>query len=218
MMRFCRATGKRYCQFDKATRRCKCGRWDRGFAPKKEYVKPRCECQICERTQAVDADGTLGNHGYKRPGWGFIQGNCTGEGYQPFPATDALEIYLKRLEAHLEHCRNRTADLHNSEVEELTYAYTVRENGKKEEKKVAVKRGAAEERLPCPGETEWKPWKGITIPAFVTLAEWEISRLKNEIENATNERRRVVARIAKGKELQNEPSTERRTDAPLPVV
>ena len=60
--------------------------------------KPRAECQVCEREQALDNSGRMVNHGYKRPGYGFIVGNCFGVGYEPYPKTDALELWLESLE------------------------------------------------------------------------------------------------------------------------
>lgn len=101
----CPATGRMSHRFDRTTHRCRCGRWQAGYAPKKECVKPRAECQICEGRYATDKDGTLGHHGYKRPGWGFISGDCSGEGHKPYPATDALVKYLEQLEAFLATCR-----------------------------------------------------------------------------------------------------------------
>lgn len=52
------------------------------------------ECQVCERNQSITKAGTLVNHGYTRPGCGWLIGGCMGVGHLPFPETDALEAYL----------------------------------------------------------------------------------------------------------------------------
>ncbi len=65
---------------------------------------PKDECQVCAKTQSV-RNGTLVNHGYTRPGWGWIVGGCPGVHHRPFPETDALEATLPRLEAHILRCR-----------------------------------------------------------------------------------------------------------------
>jgi hypothetical protein len=53
------------------------------------------ECQICEHRQCLTATGTMVHHGYFRPGYGHIEGDCFGVGRLPFPATDALVEYLE---------------------------------------------------------------------------------------------------------------------------
>ena len=64
---------------------------------------PREECQVCAKTQSV-RNGTLVNHGYTRPGWGWIVGGCPGVHHRPFPETDALEATVPHLEAHILFC------------------------------------------------------------------------------------------------------------------
>lgn len=53
------------------------------------------ECQICEHRQCKDSRGKLVHHGYLRPGYGQIEGDCPGVGYLPYPETDALAWYLR---------------------------------------------------------------------------------------------------------------------------
>jgi len=69
-----------------------------GWVEPVKNKKPRAECQICCREQALDKSGRMVNHGYKRPGYGFIIGNCFGVGYEPYPKTDALEAWKKELD------------------------------------------------------------------------------------------------------------------------
>jgi hypothetical protein len=175
-------------RFDPATHRCKCGRWERGFAPKKELKKARAECQICERHQACDKDETLGHHGYKRPGWGFIQGDCMGEGHKPYPATDALEKYLTAVESYIERCQKALEILPS--LQELHYEF---EHGWRQERKtikLTIPRGKQDEYV-----QDYRR----TIPSFEELERREKNRLENEIEQATRERTRVTKRIENAK-------------------
>lgn len=56
------------------------------------------ECQICENHQCLDRQGRLVLHGYQRPGDGYILGRCYGVGHLPYPAIDALAVYVKLVE------------------------------------------------------------------------------------------------------------------------
>jgi len=111
--RYCRATGKVFHQFDKETHQCKCGRWERGFAPKKEHTKPRAECQVCARQQALDVSGNMVHHGYQRPGFGYIVGDCFGVAHKPYPATDALILWQSALENAIESMTVQIAAIDN---------------------------------------------------------------------------------------------------------
>lgn len=185
-MRGCPATGKNYHVFDKTTHKCKCGRWERGFKPKVEFVLARDECQICEREQAINANGSLVHHGYRRPGWGFIVGDCMGTDHQPYPCTDALEKYLIAVDAHIDRITKRLAKLPTLTTYE--YKYIDRTSGKKEEKTRTINKGE-EYRYDA---TERRTW-----PAFETLIENEKRAQETELKMATRERERVVARIHK---------------------
>lgn len=67
----------------------------------------RGECQICEG-HFSNRTGTLAKHGYKRPGDGFLHGECYGAHRRPYTATDALVEYRKIIEGML---RDAKADL-----------------------------------------------------------------------------------------------------------
>lgn len=41
-------------------------------------------CACCFRPQRVKPSGTMYNHGYRRPGFGFILGGCPGEQFPPY--------------------------------------------------------------------------------------------------------------------------------------
>ncbi len=109
-LKICSITKNTRHQFDPVTHQCGCGAWERGYTPAKESVKPRAECQICERMQAVSG-GLMMNHGYQRPGIGFIVGKCMGTDHQPYPATDALVKYLEAVKRHIESDRETLAEI-----------------------------------------------------------------------------------------------------------
>lgn len=84
--------------------------------PRVVVRRPRGECQLCTKEQALTKRGGLGNHGYSRPGWGFIVGNCPGVGYKPFPETDALEAIIPRLNDHLTWCESQAIEPNSYKV------------------------------------------------------------------------------------------------------
>lgn len=67
--------------------------------PERKPEPGKCECQVCERYQVLNTKyGTIWNHGYQRPGFGWLVGGCPGADRKPFPFTDALESYLVLVE------------------------------------------------------------------------------------------------------------------------
>jgi hypothetical protein len=186
MMRFCPATGRLAHAFDKTTHRCRCGRWERGFKPKTEPVRDRAECQICERVQALDSAGRMGHHGYRRPGWGFIEGDCPGVGHAPYPATDALEAYRDVVTAHLAAVRKCLRALKTART------LTVKVGYRRAEQEVIVLRGAA----PYYDDT-LKAW----VPGFEDVAASRKYKLEGDVKNWVREVERVTARIEKARTL-----------------
>jgi hypothetical protein len=71
------------------------------------------ECQICEHRQCLDRRGKMVHHGYLRPGYGQIEGDCPGVGYKPYPETDALAWYLRQVQAGAAETITTLADLPN---------------------------------------------------------------------------------------------------------
>lgn len=116
----CTHTRRNFHRFDKEAHRCPCGRWERGFAPKKEE-KQKFECQICCRHQCVSKTGTLVLHGYERPGHGWITGSCFGTHYLPYPDTAGLVKYLVFLESHKTTLETRLAKLPTEKSFDYTY-------------------------------------------------------------------------------------------------
>lgn len=60
------------------------------------------ECQVCEGRQCLTKDGRMVHHGYRRPGYGSIEGDCYGVGHLPFPATNALAGYMTAVRCEAE--------------------------------------------------------------------------------------------------------------------
>lgn len=202
MFRTCPATGYLQCHFDRETHQCKCGRWQRGYAPAKVVAnaKPRNECQICERKQALDASGKLGNHGYKRPGWGFIVGNCPGVDHLPFPETDALVRYLVRCVEYEATTVAELAALPLATEFKVTVSRRVGRypNETKEEKTVVVTKPVDPTAYHY---NSYRP-EEFYVPSFADELRIRTTRAERELGNVREEIKRVTARIAKGNALR----------------
>ena len=184
MVRGCPATGRMTHKFDKATHRCVCGRWDRGYKPKVEPVRPRDECQICARQQALDGSGCMVHHGYRRPGWGCIQGDCYGVGYRPYPATDALAGYLVAVRNHIEACVTKLAAI--PALASIEHVFTTGIGRARTEHTITIQRGE-EERYDAASRH--------SFPSFADLIRRRIAHLEKEIQFATADAQRAQARI-----------------------
>lgn len=178
--------------FNAVTNQCQCGKWKRGFAPKKESTKPRAECQICGREQATDKNGLLLHHGYKRPGWGFIQGDCFGVGFKPYNDTQALEKYDLKLKDYLEVVNEKIKEL--PRIQSISYVYHL--NFGKQKKIIQVQRGAESSTIKEEGVHV-----PIYVPSFDRLFIRESQELQTEKEQINKEIERVNQRIEKAKEL-----------------
>jgi len=176
-------------KFDPQTHRCACGRYERGYKPKVEPVRPRGECQICEECFAL-VGGRLGHHGYQRPGVGFIIGDCMGVAHAPFPATDALEAYKAVCERVAAEADKRIAEL--QAATEVTYRYTVRVGREKTPKSVTLRKGEY---------AGWNAECGQPFPTFDAerrRQEWE---QQDRRDQANREADRAGSRIAKAKAI-----------------
>lgn len=170
------------CKFDPETHRCSCGRWQRGFKPKCDPVKPRAECQICEAEWALNG-GLIGHHGYKRPGYGFIEGDCFGVAHAPYPATDALVKYLVALRTRLSSLDGCLAELPT--LQTLPYEYSVYDRGRKVGvDRITVARGSRAAFAP------------VHVPSFADLEASRHSELTVARDMVTREITRVETRIA----------------------
>lgn len=163
------------------------------------------ECQVCERRQKT-RDGKLVHHGYARPGWGHIVGDCYGAGYAPFPAHDRLDAWLTRVEERLVEMREALADLPEvMEVRRSEKDYSKPLTRTRYATKIVVYK-RPETRVERPagewGQTpEWKTW-GENVRAweeFETKLSYEIRDVERAIKDAEAEAERVRARIQKAR-------------------
>lgn len=86
-------------------------------------------CQICEgdyKLRDYNPSRVLVHHGYTRPGYGYIVGDCPGVNQLPYEVScEALKTYLPRLQAHWE---EKKAYLTRLEAGEITYIAEVHPN------------------------------------------------------------------------------------------
>lgn len=70
---------------------------DNGHLPKKVSTTPDGTCPCCFRKQKA-RDTRMVLHGYQRPGYGYIVGDCFGVRYAPFEVScDGTKAYIARL-------------------------------------------------------------------------------------------------------------------------
>lgn len=85
-------------------------------------------CQACFNAQVIKATGgkkvhTMVLHGYERPGFGYIKGNCAGVGHPPYELSCELtKAWKKQCEQHL---ATRKADLARYEADKQESYSTV---------------------------------------------------------------------------------------------
>lgn len=195
MFQTCPATGRMFHQFNKETHRCACGRWQAGFKPKKVTVHGTDECQVCEKHQAVTAHGELTHHGYRRPGWGYIVGDCRGVGHKPYPATNALKLWLHDLDTIEASLKMTLAELEGDTVESFSFEY-VENRGSRHSRhtvRLQITRGTEEQYLGAPAY--------VTRPSFETMRKRAINSVKAELAGLPAEKKRVNDRIAKAKTI-----------------
>lgn len=172
-------------KFSPETHRCvRCYRWQNGFKPKKpEAEAQKGECQVCARKQCLTGGGALVHHGYRRPGYGSIVGDCFGVGHLPYPKTDALEKYVVALEQEVSRLNDQLANIPNV----LSIFHT-----RGDKVTVEVKRGDAGIFDP-----DWKR----CVPSFETLLDRLARKLQSQINYAKQELVRVRERIAAASSL-----------------
>lgn len=78
------------------------------------------ECQLCEGSFKLNATGRVVLHGYKRPGYGYIVGNCRGVDALPYEvACDAIGPWTEQVRAMLAEVAGHLAGLKTSTVRYL---------------------------------------------------------------------------------------------------
>ncbi len=187
-MQNCKFTKRIRHQFDPVTHQCPCGRYERGFTPKRVInAKPRAICQICEGSQAVNKNGEIGNHGYKRPGYGSIEGSCIGVGYLPYPETDAMERYATMLRNAIQNLELRIERLRTAES--LGYSW---------KPIFGPDRGKTKSRVIMPGFAGgFETPDNVRLPSFKELQASRIQDAERTIEADKRELSRILKRIEK---------------------
>lgn len=149
------------------------------------------ECQICERHQCLSADGKLVLHGYKRPGYGFIEGSCFGVGFVDYArGSDALALYAVELRTML---ANANANLQRYVRDEVTHFETVSQEYARGENGRLVYVSRKVQYVPV--YTSWAPGvsNAAQYDAKLLAKKQDASRRVSAIED---ELARVEARIA----------------------
>ena len=141
-------------------------------------------CQICERDQKLHV-GRMVHHGYKRPGDGFILGDCPGVGQDPYEVScDLVKSYRAGVEGRL---ANLESYLANLKAGKITYLRELRKFwfGRQ--------------------PSEWVEYvAGVTAPHYWTTAvanvtyqtESSISQCKRDIELPGGEERWRISQFA----------------------
>lgn len=89
-------------------------------------------CGVCGCEHKLDAAGRLVNHGFTRPGHGYIVGNCFGVGYEPFElSSKAVDDYIEVLTKTLSRYELYVSKLKNGEIKEIkAFVYNRKERKK----------------------------------------------------------------------------------------
>lgn len=100
-------------------------------------------CGVCEGDYKL-LHGELVHHGYRRPGVGYIVGDCFGVGYAPYErSTAACEMYSESCAIQRHNLGDYLERLRAGRVNELTIYEVVREGfGQRREVPVVVRRDA----------------------------------------------------------------------------
>ena len=141
-------------------------------------------CPVCENRQKV-RDGLMVHHGYQRPGWGQIVGDCFAVGMEPYETSPrGCELYLESLQ------------------ESLKLAYAALDNLKVAKKVTFTLKPWRSTDKPesfelNEGDAQRYTDRGRAIPSFdkhkanlVALGEQEIKHIGSEITRIT---RRITA-------------------------
>jgi len=79
------------------------------------------DCQVCSRRFAVDGQGLMVNHGFQRPGWGYLVGGCFGVGHVPYQHGKArLEEWRERIVRQLANMEAHLRNLQSGKITSLT--------------------------------------------------------------------------------------------------
>lgn len=172
----------------------------------KTSVKPNAlssECQICERSFTARG-GLLAKHGYRRPGTGFLHGECRGTRREAFPAFDALEEYEKQIDVLTAEAALRAAAIAGIApvFQQVTTEYVYDAHRR------IVYQGRRAQTVPviltyAPGVSDARRYEGALIRERM-MRSGRLRQLENELS-------RVTARIVLAKSKSKSTSTSTKT-------
>lgn len=111
-------------------------------AEPKSLVPNAGTCAACCRPMKLDARGLLVLHGYERPGYGHVEGQCMGVGHRPHEVSAELaEKVLRMVEGTLERDRQWLARLENDQVDSFVVIVKTGDAWNPKPRGVDVKRG-----------------------------------------------------------------------------
>lgn len=87
-------------------------------------------CPVCERDIRLDPSMRLVHHGYERPGYGYIVGDCLGVGFPPYELSDeSLRYYRNVVKADLSAAKKALQHAKSGEAVFTVNRYIVAERG-----------------------------------------------------------------------------------------
>jgi hypothetical protein len=137
------------------------------------------ECQICEGDFKVRG-GLMVHHGYKRPGWGYIVGDCPGVDEPPYEVScDAIKRYRETVLESLDNANRR-----HDELEAGTAKITAYKRADYAWSKWGLdipQRTKHDTKVIEPGDPDYDRLRKLAISKEIRAIEW----LVHEVERAT---------------------------------
>lgn len=187
----------------------------------KASITPRGTCQACFRKQKT-SDGKMVLHGYQRPGYGYIVGECWGVKYAPFELscertkdfiTNALKPALRRFQAEEKALLARPETVRYPARVWVGYEQTSRAERGYKDFEVTVKRdapaGYVETTWISKEPRNWGPEQGgrraagapelAHHPPYDVCLASEVKRVRGMIEQVTTDLRFFEGKVAEWK-------------------
>jgi len=160
-------------------------------------------CPFCFNLQCTKNNGKMVNHGYRRPGCGYIIGNCFCVGWVPFEVSNEGTLYaIEQVKKAINHIA-QVIVTHEKGLDnyEWSYSYTVRnENGRPivlvpgtrtkstvwESEKVSfvVARGDAVKKVPSADPHAGWSYKTVSVPSYEQLRAEALDDAQRAMTNA----------------------------------
>jgi hypothetical protein len=179
-----------------------------GFTPKPKAApaSPGGTCQVCFGQYRAPHKGSthdekeprpfhsMANHGFQRPGDGYLYGKCPGVNHQPFEKDhERTDWYVTRLEETKASHERVLAQLKAGSIDELPYQGHLRERGADGHRKVIVilvKKGAMRTF-----RQDLDLAYGGNIPSFDELLQRAIAQEEGSISGLATHLRIIDARL-----------------------